>query len=125
MEEPSVTSYTCSECKGAVDPPDWARGSDWVRTGVCFTCMFWLEKCEPALRDDPNTARINGQHYIIGDERAGPEWRGFSGRRWVIEFNDGRRVETTNLWAQGSIPLAFHERLPNNARFIEREEYGA
>jgi hypothetical protein len=40
---------------------------------------------------------------------------GFSGRRWIVRFTDGRTVETNNLWHQGPVPEKFWPRFPVNA----------
>lgn len=69
--------------------------------------------------DDP-TKRVvvDGTHYILGDDRPGGAFKGFGGRRFDIEFSDGRTVTTRDLWYQGVIPPKWHERYPDNARFI-------
>lgn len=91
--------------------------------GRCFTCAYWLDQIdnEPELR-----AVINGTHYRIEPERGGGyptsgAGRGFSGRKQVIRFTDGRTppvVTTTNLWYQGKVPQLFRDRLPDNAEFV-------
>lgn len=86
---------------------------------VCFTCNFWLDHIEA-----PNQlryVRVDGKQYWIGDDDKTPsKWRGFGGARWDIEFFDGRRVITTNLWYNGVIPTHFRSRLPDNARFLNQ-----
>ena len=47
--------------------------------------------------------------------------RGFSGRKHVIKFFDGREIVSTNLWYNGEIPESHRELLPNNAEFIKGE----
>jgi hypothetical protein len=93
------------------------------REGVCFGCAFWLVKTRDTWTKDPSTVRTEKyQHYHIGDEKAdGPkDWRGHAGHPFRITFNDGRVVETTNLWAQGEIPEHFRDRLPPNAKVESR-----
>ncbi|MDH2424851.1 hypothetical protein [Sphaerisporangium sp. TRM90804] len=72
-------------------------------------------------RDDP-TRRvvIDGEHYLIGDG-TGPS-RGFGGRRFDVEFFDGRTVATRDLWHQGVIPPKWRDRYPDNARFVKPEQ---
>ncbi|CAO0836086.1 putative protein OS=Streptomyces microflavus OX=1919 GN=Smic_80960 PE=4 SV=1 [Streptomyces microflavus] len=47
---------------------------------------------------------------------------GFGGRRFDIEFFDGRRVTTHDLWSQGTIPPKHRERYQDNARFAPQPE---
>jgi hypothetical protein len=85
-----------------------------VRDSCCYNCDFWRQRV--AMKDDPNVVRVDGEHYLIGEPFL---WfKGFDGRRFVIDFLDGRRVESDCLWIQGTIPPHFRERLPDNARFI-------
>ena len=82
-----------------------------------FIKKYWLDLVDKKFRLDH--ARINGEHYVICNEfppKGSP--RGHSGRKFAIQFNDGREVETTNLWSQGTIPDEFKDELPDNARFI-------
>jgi hypothetical protein len=86
---------------------------------LCFSCNYWLKLVD--VKDDPRTVRIDGGHYIIlpdGDGPVGGLFQGFGGRRFTIEFFDGRQAVTNNLWNQGDIPEHFRVRLPDNARFI-------
>lgn len=70
-------------------------------------------------RESPNHVVVNSTHYMIGPEDSTPRrWRGFGGDRYVIQFSDSRRVTSTNLWCQGTIPAQFREQLPDNAEFI-------
>jgi hypothetical protein len=85
-----------------------------VRESRCFACDFWM-RCE-AAKDDPRVVRIQRTHYIIGQGNV-PGRKGFGGTRFIIEFFDGRRVETDCLWEQGKIPPPFVWRLPDNAVF--------
>ena len=34
-------------------------------------------------------------------------------------MNDGKVIETCDLWCQGTIPDSFSDKLPNNAEFIQ------
>ena len=84
----------------------------------CFYKHYWLEFVKN--KDDKDMVRHNGNHYVIGDENSQSCFRGFDGARFVIYFNDGRIVETTNLWGQGAIPEEFRDRLTDNVFKIER-----
>lgn len=71
--------------------------------------------------DDP-TKRVvvNGEHYYLGDDKPGYGFKGFGGHRWEIEFFDGRKVITHDLWHQGTVPPKWRERYPDNARFVPK-----
>ena len=81
----------------------------------CFSIHFWNEKIE--IKDNTNIARIDGDHYTIAPD-SNDYFKGFGGRKFTIEFNDDRIVETKNLWHQGTIPESHKDLLPNNAKFI-------
>lgn len=99
----------CRQCCGTVEPHRLSKSD------VCFSCDFWQRYVEN--RDAADRVRINGSHYIIGEEDARGE-RGCGGSKFIIEFTNGRRVITRNLWVQGKIPAHFREQLPDNAQFI-------
>ena len=88
---------------------------------LCHTDNFWLEKArlvhEEGYRD--RVVRVNGTHYIIGEEKDSGGFRGYGGHEFVIRFKDGREVTTTNLWCQGEIPFRWQGVLQNNAEFIQ------
>ena len=110
----------CVECGGV-------RYVDFVATmkarllesGLCSTCDHWTML--HAKREDPRVAVIEGQHYMIERDlspRTPRHCAGFGGSKHTIRFNDGREVVTHNLWAQGTIPDHFRERLPDTAIFV-------
>ena len=85
--------------------------------GLCHGCDFWQGKVD--LRTDAQEAsRLvrtpDHEHFHIGPSASNAS-RGFGGRAFIVEFFDGRKVETNNLWSQGTIPAHFRERLPPNA----------
>lgn len=93
----------------------WDRGNNYrPDNNLCRTCQFWYEKVE--MCDDPEIARIANEHYTIGEKTKSA--RGFGGRKVTIKFNDGRIVQTDNLWHQGRIPISWRQYLPNNAEFV-------
>lgn len=108
----------CREC-GNADGLNWVsrKRQQLEANQLCFNCQFWHEYVARAYT--PDVARIDGVHYVIGEEDTTIRLRGFGGRKWRIVFNDGRIVETTNLWEQGKIPARLADRLPDNARFEE------
>jgi hypothetical protein len=88
----------------------------------------WVEKywSEQAQVDEADPDRLgfitgDGHHFRVGS--AGRVWtRGFGGLRWLVTFDDGRRIETTNLWTQGLVPLEFRERFSVRAS-VEELDY--
>ena len=76
---------------------------------------FWLQHIG---RHDDKTVIIDNKHYRIGEASTPRAYSGFGGRKFDIEFNDGRKVTTHNLWHQGTIPPKWRDRLPNNAKFV-------
>lgn len=85
---------------------------------LCFSCVLWKRR-EKLLKDDKDhsIAIIDGTYYTIGDEDSKEYFRGFGGARFQIEFNDGHRVVSTNLWCGGDVPAKWQDKLPNNAKF--------
>ena len=108
----------CKEC-GKREDGDWADSTaeKLEKYQLCFKCNFWRETV--VIKDSSNVVRIDGRHYIIGKEKeeSSSAFKGFGGSKFVIVFNDGRRIKSTNLWHQGTIPEHFKERLPDNAKF--------
>ena len=85
----------------------------------CFHINHWNEMVE--IKDCPNIARINGEQYYIGEETNNRTIRGFSGRKHIIKFHDGRETISTNLWCNSRIPESHREMLPDNAEFVKEE----
>lgn len=82
---------------------------------LCPDCTHWFKMW--VRLNDPNVARIDGVHYMIGEENA--KYKGMDGRGVKVIFFDGREVYTDNLWHQGKIPAVWKKLgLTDNARFI-------
>lgn len=79
----------------------------------CHTDHYWLERVNN--QHSPTQVVINGNMYQIVSEDSC--FKGFDGRRFFIEFFDGRKVTTTNLWSNGTIPDKYRGRIPDNARW--------
>lgn len=107
--------FKCKICGKEFEKSPYSH-MDLCGNDECFSTDFWNEKLE--IKDDPRTVRVNGTHYWIGDETK-EGFRGFDGATFVILFNNGRFVKTTNLWCQGDIPLHFRAILEDNAVFIK------
>ena len=109
----------CKICGTEETPSNYINQKDMEENQLCFTCNFWREMLEKDAKRDPHTwCMIDGTHYVIEPEDD-PEtyFRGFGGSRFQIEFNDGTKVVTTNLWCQGEPKGYWREKFPDNARF--------
>ena len=84
---------------------------------LCHGCHFWTDLFRRGEVGEIRSVRVDGAHYVIGDGDPRLSMRGYGGRRFVVQFFDGRVIETTNLWHQGFVPEHFRSRLPDNASF--------
>lgn len=119
IEKEGIPAEPCKEC-GKIFSTHYTESTRSVllEKNICFNCHFWLSKL--GIKNNPRTARINGTHYYIEDDKPrNSSFCGFGGAEFNIRFNDGRLVTTHNLWCQGDIPYHFKERLPDNAIFVE------
>lgn len=107
----------CKMC-GATERLQWIESTkaELIKHQLCFTCNFWRERLE-RHQDNPNSVIIDNTAYMIGREDELHVFRGFGGARFVICFDDGREVVTTNLWCQGGIPDIWKPFFRNNAHF--------
>jgi hypothetical protein len=104
------------------------RNPDYRSVAICAPCFTW-EHWNAIQRSDKTADKdrfviVDGKHYAIGNESApGPSHcRGFGGSRFRIRFHDGRYVESTNLWHQGTITDDFRADMPDNAVFVRDHE---
>lgn len=126
----------CKVCATGFRPHGHYDRVRLVQVGVCESCDFAIDLWR--IRDEPQTARINGKHWRVGAEytreldpsitlaslaaeaaklpRAG---KGCGGQVSVIRFNDGRTVVTNDLWGQGDVPEIVAHLMPDNAVFVE------
>lgn len=111
IREPAV-------CKWCRETYDASIHYSSVEPSECFLCNHWKEILE---RDKTDTTAvvIKGHHYYISDENPALRPRGFGGTKFVIQFNDGRLVTTTNLWHQGEISRYWLPKFPDNAVFVK------
>ena len=86
-------------------------------SGKCFMINFWQE----IIAEKDKHIVIQGECYCDGGENSPGAFRGFSGRRFWIRFNDGSTLTTNNLWYQGKIPEEFRKELPDTAEFYTPE----
>ena len=69
----------------------------------CHQTLYW------DTRLDNNAIIIKGHCFhdlgaFIGGSGKRPPVIGFAGRKFRIRFNDGRELDTNNLWHDGRIP---------------------
>jgi hypothetical protein len=82
---------------------------------LCFTCNFW-HNLQTEVSDEDRIVIDN--HHYVALESSPDGIRGFGGRLFIIEKQDGTIIRTINLWHQGEIPEQYRDRFPNNARFV-------
>lgn len=127
----------CVEC-GGQRPMNFMQSyrQRMTEQGVCFSCLHWRDIASGDKRSHVHAPEdafapedrvvVDGWHYIIAPDAQ----RGFrgsighGGAEFIVEFHDGRRVITHNLWSQGHIPAHFRDRLPDNAVFVKRSTSG-
>ena len=86
--------------------------------GECFECSFWREILEEDKKRLPYTqCVIDGTHYVIEPDEPDAAFQGFGGAEFQIEFFDGTRVVTHNLWCQGEPDEHWKQLFPDNAHF--------
>lgn len=81
----------------------------------CFFADFWLEKIEYV--NDCRSVRVKGHHYWIGQPDNG--FKGHGGKKFKINFKDGKEIIHNCLWYQGEIPTSFRTILTDNATIKE------
>lgn len=113
----------CRICGKTDSLEEWVECNEkkiMEKENVCFHCAFWLEKI--ALTNE-NTVIVNGERYTIGEENPDLYFKGFGGAEFNIEFFDGRKVVSHNMWYQGKIPEMFRKypELQDNARFVKND----
>lgn len=104
--------FICSLC-GKLFEENSAKGytENVMRDKLyCFICAHW--EIIASYYDNPLI--IDGVRYSLGPGSSG----GMAGRKFEIEFFDGRKVTTNDLWCQGEIPESFRSRIPDTARFL-------
>ena len=110
----------CKICGKEEDPSHWTNQSEMEKHQMCFSCNFWRNMLEKdAKRKSHTVCMIDGTHYVIEPDDPNAAFQGFGGAEFQIEFNDGHKVITHNLWCQGEPEGAWKEKFPNNARFVK------
>lgn len=116
----------------------------------CFSFHFWSQKFAWRVRGDlasvdtpydgshipraesprQYAVRIDGHHYCVVNtlvDRRNAGFLGFGGAVQYATITDGPNagvvINANNWWSQGPIPPEWRTMLPDNARFITKEEY--
>ena len=97
----------CIVCEQEKDSEDFLNKRLQICSDECFLKDFWNSKVKWAEKDDQTSenlpvARIDGEHYVIGDEDSTSYFRGCAGGVFFIKFLSGKYkgkvLRTTNLW---------------------------
>jgi hypothetical protein len=106
----------CAHCGAAGYSTAFGRCPEKRRMdelGVCFRCAMWSIRAE-----ETHGTVIGGRVYSVGNRPKGAPLAGMAGRRFDIEYFDGRRVTTYDLWAGDEVPERYREKIPNTACFL-------
>jgi hypothetical protein len=103
---------------------EFLGGADWSPTTTIPAHEIKQAEHLRARHAEGRLAVIRGSVYVIGPEDAPDSERGKAGQRFVIRFNDGRTVDTCNLW-ESWIPAHAWREFPENARFLSKAEVDA
>ena len=117
-----MESIKCKICGKHEAPSRFFDGyaTELRRHNMCHTCNHWRYNHELDLteRKEHGYAIIKGTHYVLAPH-TDDYFKGFSGRKFRIRFNDGYETTCDNLWCQGDIPEGhWRELMPDNAQFI-------
>lgn len=103
--------YLCSICEDLFEKST-AKGEieDQMRENhLCFSCTIWNLRAK-----GNNPLVIDGIRYSLGPGNSG----GMAGRKFVIKYFDGTKIQTNDLWCQGEVPEYFREKIPDTAKFL-------
>lgn len=107
----------CKECRKEIEYC-YLNKDTLAERSLCFNCNFWTE-----LFGTPNAIVMESHgkrnQYMAGPDTGRKSDKGFGGQYWKIKFNDGRILETNDLWHQGEIPEHFYGRFPVNAEVVK------
>lgn len=111
------SSKPCGECGAENYSTSFIQTSPTKQcmdvNGICYECAHW----HVAASRKHDTV-IDGRLYTVGNRLQGSEHNGMAGRRFDIEYFDGRNVTTYDLWSGGEIPENYRRFIPNTARFL-------
>ena len=96
--------HKCPVC-GRLAEPMYMTGEC---SDKCFNTSFWNHTL------DDTAIIIDGKCYHIGPSSLG--FKGSGGRKFTIQFNDGKVINTDNLWCNGDVPKEYN--VKDNAVFL-------
>ena len=119
-ENPLVES--CVEC-GKSDKANFREPtrSEMIEGQLCFNCLFWARLVRERESCNQETMVTEDYSHRIAKPSKPATYTGFlghGGARVRVLFDDGRVIDTNDLWYQGVVPSHFRDRLPPNAQVI-------
>lgn len=104
----------CVVCGKEIETDNYMHGDNgtYIHEG-CFKEWFWRKTLNPKT----NPIIIDGNCYHVEDENDNSYFRGFAGRSFTIQMDNGKVIHTTNLWHQGEVPKEFYT--GDNAKFVD------
>lgn len=90
---------------------------------LCFDCAYWQGWLD---NPEPDTVIINGCLYKTTESFFRPNMRQASAKDlcFVIDANDNKAYACRGLVLRGTVPPQFYNVLPDQYKFITKEEYG-
>ena len=115
--------FNCKICGKEVDSNHSYKNLEEHQ--MCFYCNFWRELLAEDAERPPHTWCVSdGTHNVINPDEPGNYFQGFGGAEFNIEFNDGTRIITHNLWCQGKPEEDYwKEKFPDNAKFVDNKKW--
>jgi len=116
IEGEGILPEPCKLC-GKIVSTKWQSDTKnrLIEKNICFSCDFWDELSKKTDRIIANHTCYVAKPRSTGDKSC----LGFGGAEWKIRMNDGRLIETNNLWHNGSIPSHFWDIMPDNAIILQ------
>jgi len=103
----------CEVCGKEIEKSSYSNKV--ICSSECFHKDFWNQ----IVREKDIYLFIDGSCYWVGPEDEHRVFRGYDGRKFTIQrFDNGKIIETTNLWFRGDVPDGWQNELKDNAKFI-------
>lgn len=116
-----MSTLRCKTCGKFYSMTHTTRKDD----GMCFTCSFWTDRWgrHETQKDKQHPEAIsfivNGGAYIAYHTPGDTRGMGFGGSLFIFERLDtGERIESRDVWHQGTVPNNFRKQLPDNAKIV-------
>jgi len=117
IEKRQIHNLPCKHCGQLFETCyRYPTNIELKKNNICLSCNHWVE----IIDRDKKHIIVNGKMYadggrlVVGDNRI---FKGHGGRLFTIDFFDGSKLETNNLWCQGDVPSWWRVMLPDNAVF--------